>query len=311
MEIDLVQNKTKKGGDYVGNISLTFDNPVTEGNLLVAFISADEDKTISVSDDNENDWQRVASIQEDFEVVAEVWYAKNAKAGATTIEGVFSDWSETTLEIREYSGVDQENPLDVFAVANSKENYEQSFTIGPTAEIAQTNSLVVAMWSINKTEGDYSVDAPFENVSVQYGDFYRTTVIADYVTEEKEPQEVTFRVSDEWVIGAGIIAVFRQAPIPWPFKIAENAEGAGDNPDDRTTLYAEDWNALTDMVVNSLGVCLHLGNEEKERPKHFKSVLWIGKEEPTNAIENDMLLSLDNEAQLLLKYYNGSTWLKI
>jgi hypothetical protein len=97
------------------SIRVSFANPNTAGNLIVAYVIWDNNGAISLSDTQGNAYMSAVSAAKSprDNTYAQVFYAANVRGGANTVQVSFSTRVAhyALLYIHEYSGVDRFSPL--------------------------------------------------------------------------------------------------------------------------------------------------------------------------------------------------------
>ena len=97
--------------------SLAFSSANTSGNLIVAYVVWSDAPTVTLTDSRGNTYASAqpATRWNGSQWSAQVFYAKNVAGGANTVTAQFSSNINSfgILYIHEYSGIDQNNPLDV------------------------------------------------------------------------------------------------------------------------------------------------------------------------------------------------------
>jgi glucose/arabinose dehydrogenase len=101
--------------------SLAFGQPNTGGNLVVVYVVWTSTANVTVSDTNGNSYAAAAPVKRwnNNAWSSQVFYAKNAAAGANTVRATFggSVGPSAIIYIHEYSGMDKADPLDVSSAA--------------------------------------------------------------------------------------------------------------------------------------------------------------------------------------------------
>lgn len=109
-----VQSTSTDAGGATTGFSIAYTSNVTAGSLLVYAVRLGGDCTVGVTDTRGNTWTEIihSAVQTDDGSVLSVWYAKNASAGATTVNFTFSASVTSRLGIAEYSGIDTSTAFD-------------------------------------------------------------------------------------------------------------------------------------------------------------------------------------------------------
>ena len=104
------------------SVSVTFTNPNTSGNLIVAYVVWDNSGLVSLSDSQGNTYaSAVGPTQYSGDKTnAQAFYAKNVLGGSNRLTATFATavTSYGILYIHEYSGIDQTNPVDATIAAS-------------------------------------------------------------------------------------------------------------------------------------------------------------------------------------------------
>jgi hypothetical protein len=149
------------------SIAVTFTNKVQKGNFIFIAIAVDvttANPVASIRDNLGNVYTKIASTASAASTL-DRWYTKNIRGGkaititATATSPATPDWN---IIVREYSGVDINNPLDKSAVATGSSTTPSS---GASAATTTENEVVIGSnASDNGTDQTYTLGAGYSNL---------------------------------------------------------------------------------------------------------------------------------------------------
>ncbi len=201
--------------DYMNTYPLAFGSNVTAGSLLLACVTSGATDVVTLTDNNSNSWVQVTTVTEERKT--ELWRVYNANAGATTVTLTFQPgrFADSNMIIREYSGIDTTNALDVFAVGQDYGGFLQTHTSSSTATTAQNDELIIAC------EGTSGASDPVLVAGTNYGnqrsqngdDVFTYGGMEDRVVSSTGTYLATFGTTG-FVRGETIIATFKITGAP-------------------------------------------------------------------------------------------------
>ena len=155
--ITLLQSKSVEGS-FIGSVSTGFTASNTAGNLIVAFVRmSTSTQTVAVTDSAGNTYtDAVAQPQTTDGHQIHIFYARNITGGPNTVTATFSaSNNHPWLAIYEYSGLNQNHPLDQTAHAQGSNS---SPSTGPSGTTTNPNELVfVGLGMVNNFGGTVTV----------------------------------------------------------------------------------------------------------------------------------------------------------
>jgi len=224
MAISLVQTAKKNGGNYVTSTTLSFASNVAAGSLIVLFIGSGADAGSAIASVTDNRGNTYSKIQDGTNgVKGEMWYAKNAAAGATTITISFtSNYHDISVIAREYSGIDTTAPLDKQQEANDSD-WLQSHSSGATPTTSQADELVLGAY-VGDANSTYTAGSGYGNLTSQNGyDAWTSIAMEDKTVSATGAQTATFG-SAEWLKGYCCAATFKASAGGTPATVAIAAD---------------------------------------------------------------------------------------
>ncbi len=173
MSIALIQSGGVVDGGGLSDISKAMGSNVTAGSALFVAISnyaigPTNPHILTVSDNQGNSWNKIVEYKNPTGVFfGELWYALNAKAGATTITATkrqTNTWFITALAISEFSGVATSAAFDTYSTGNA------DFNTPPlqTSAIGLNGELMVAI-GIQENGNGPTVGTGFSNLYTNSG----------------------------------------------------------------------------------------------------------------------------------------------
>ncbi len=139
-----VQTTAREVGSGTTN-AVTFNQPNTAGNLIVAYVVWDNSGTVNVTDTRGNTYTPVsARVPWSGGASAQVFYAKNVAGGTNTVTATFGTALSRygVFYIAEYSGIDKTNPFDVTTTGTGTTSSAMS---SGTATTTNANDLLVGL----------------------------------------------------------------------------------------------------------------------------------------------------------------------
>lgn len=204
------QKVSGNAGGYIMSATKAFPNAVKAGSTLIAFISVDISVTSGISDNRGNTWVKLFEESEVGSMKLACYYVKNANAGSTTITYTASGWSDVVYAFFEYSGLDNDNPLDLYTTKKSNGNYDNTVTIGSGSANSEDNSLVLSATTGNSSAATVTTTSPFSmEASVVGYDLYMCLGVASRITSSKAVQSTTFNLTD-YVLGVTAMVIFKE-----------------------------------------------------------------------------------------------------
>lgn len=209
MAIVLSQTVKGNGGAYSNSYTAPI-NSVTSGSLLVLGITlSNTASSFGVTDNKGNTWVQ-AETDTSGERTSYLYYAKNVASGNTVLSLTFSSYPDSAYILREYTGVDITNPLDVSASDNSGVNFVNSHSSGATSVTTYADQVVIGYVGSGGTESPVFVaGAGYGNLTSQQGhDAFTYSAMEDKIVAATAAQTATF-TSTGFVRSQTLVATFK------------------------------------------------------------------------------------------------------
>ncbi len=223
------QNATGTSGTIAPNVILTA--PVTAGSLLVLSVNIVGDITHSinsVTDTQGNTWVQAIAKHDHNDAVfvasQELWYAANARAGATTITANLNATLGATnarLYAHEYQGVATLNPLDQTSWAIGFDPPPSANVISPSRTTFFPNELIFAG---SETWGTPNPGPGFTTRGTLNLDYTEDKNVSTVGSNNAIVQVASCGGNCSWMIQ---MATFRASAQPNPVRFYKMDEGSG------------------------------------------------------------------------------------